>query len=213
MLVVKADSLGSRDVGWESSAPPMPAKQTRRPACQPSPPALPAQAEAPPPLGTTGYYWWPLRRRDHRLSHLSPSLPPTQEVVMLTVTFNGNLKATLDHIVNGTFRPEVQSLLWVPEVFRFFFVLPAPELLAFEPSESSLQPVVCIVSPASHHLYHTGHPQPFANTIMPLRFDPTMASERTPPSLGGNTPSASFHNLPNVFQCPQPSQSNQDLLE
>ena len=32
-----------------------------------------------------------------------------------TATFSGKLKATLDHIANGTFRPDVQSLLWVPE--------------------------------------------------------------------------------------------------
>ena len=32
-----------------------------------------------------------------------------------TATFSGKLKVTLDHIMNGTFRPDVQSLLWVPE--------------------------------------------------------------------------------------------------
>ena len=32
-----------------------------------------------------------------------------------TVAWNGKLKATLDHIANGTFRAEVQSLLWIPE--------------------------------------------------------------------------------------------------
>lgn len=27
----------------------------------------------------------------------------------------GSLKMTMDHIANGTFRPDVQSLNWVPE--------------------------------------------------------------------------------------------------
>jgi len=30
-------------------------------------------------------------------------------------TFHGKLKVTLDHILNGTFRPDIQRLLWVPE--------------------------------------------------------------------------------------------------
>ena len=38
-----------------------------------------------------------------------------------TATFHGKLKATLDHISNGTFRPEIQSLLWVPEGAWFVF--------------------------------------------------------------------------------------------
>ena len=32
-----------------------------------------------------------------------------------TATFHGKLKMTLDHIANGTFYPQVQDLLWVPE--------------------------------------------------------------------------------------------------
>ena len=32
-----------------------------------------------------------------------------------TATFHGKLKMTLDHISNGTFLPDVQGLLWVPE--------------------------------------------------------------------------------------------------
>ena len=32
-----------------------------------------------------------------------------------TATFHGKLKMTLDHISNGTFSPDFQSLLWVPE--------------------------------------------------------------------------------------------------
>ena len=39
-----------------------------------------------------------------------------------TVTFNGKLKVTLDHIVNGTFRPDVQNLLWVPEGALFILL-------------------------------------------------------------------------------------------
>lgn len=32
-----------------------------------------------------------------------------------TASFSGKLKVTLDHIANGTFRPDVQSILWIPE--------------------------------------------------------------------------------------------------
>lgn len=39
-----------------------------------------------------------------------------------TVTFNGKMKVTLDHIMNGTFRPDIQSLLWVPEGALFILL-------------------------------------------------------------------------------------------
>lgn len=59
-----------------------------------------------------------------------------------TATFRGKLKATLDHISNGTFRPDVQSLLWVPEGAEFvpLCACAVPDVLCLQPAMECLRP-------------------------------------------------------------------------
>jgi hypothetical protein len=59
-----------------------------------------------------------------------------------TATFHGKLKATLDHISNGTFRPDVQSLLWVPEGVELVpsCACAIPDVLCFQPAMECLRP-------------------------------------------------------------------------
>jgi dipeptidyl aminopeptidase len=75
-----------------------------------------------PQLHSTGY----AQKRPSSLRYLLISLGTLVAISIViglfsafkysgTATFRGKLKVTLDHILNGTFLPNAQSLLWVPD--------------------------------------------------------------------------------------------------